>query len=542
MFQWRLKLREAGQALAAGRVDEARRLLDDEALRGFLPAKQLAGQVAERYAERARDRIARGESTAAMADLEAAQQLGAADATADAVRSEYAAAAAGQALLHLAAGEPGAAADRIDRAHRRGVQNQTLRGIRSVAAAWIESNQHAERGDMTAAQTQLSRAARLAKSLTARELTGEAAGHTAAAANQVGNEVARLGTIGLAETLDSAAQDLARRAESHHAEHERLNAAVGRQAWDEALTAVDACLRLAPADAVAIRLRRRLWKQVGLGLTQTHAGRRGPTPLALGEGRRLARSLREAAAGQAQPAGPNPPNDARQPTNHPSAMAHSPSSAAQPTDRRMLWIDAVGGFLVCLDDEVVLGQPAGGDARAAGRAAGAAAVPILADISRRHAVLRREAGAYVLQPLGEVAVDGAPITGPTVLGDENLIQLGGGPTAAGGVRLRFTRPHALSSTARLVVESGHRTAPAADAILLMADSCVLGPGAHSHVRCPGWRDDLILFRKPTGGRAELHCQSSAPLTVDGADAHGPTKISDGSRVEGEDFTLCVESA
>ena len=61
--------------------------------------------------------------------------------------------------------------------------------------------------------------------------------------------------------------------------------------------------------------------------------------------------------------------------------------------RALLWVDAVGGFLVCLDDQVVLGQPSPG---------GAIALPILADLSRRHAVIRREAGAYVLEPFQSV--------------------------------------------------------------------------------------------------------------------------------------------
>ena len=70
--------------------------------------------------------------------------------------------------------------------------------------------------------------------------------------------------------------------------------------------------------------------------------------------------------------------------------------------RALLWVDAVGGFLVCLDDCVVLGQPSPGDS---------IAVPILADLSRRHAVIRRDAGAYVLEPLQRTRVDGREITG-----------------------------------------------------------------------------------------------------------------------------------
>ena len=68
-----------------------------------------------------------------------------------------------------------------------------------------------------------------------------------------------------------------------------------------------------------------------------------------------------------------------------------------------------------------------------------------------------------------------------MLADNQLIQLGD------NVRLRFTKPHALSATARLVLESHHKTQPSADAVLLMADSCVLGPNRHCHVRCRNWQ-------------------------------------------------------
>ena len=130
-------------------------------------------------------------------------------------------------------------------------------------------------------------------------------------------------------------------------------------------------------------------------------------------------------------------------------------------------------------------------------------MPILADLSRRHAVIRREAGAYVLEPLQPVRVDGREITGPTVLADNQLIQLGD------NVRLRFTKPHALSATARLDFESHHKTQPSADAVLLMADSCVLGPNRHCHVRCRDWQHDVVLYRHGDG--------SAVPL---GGAAHG----------------------
>lgn len=191
-------------------------------------------------------------------------------------------------------------------------------------------------------------------------------------------------------------------------------------------------------------------------------------------------------------------------------------------EQQMLWVDSLGGYLVTLADEVTIGLPAsaGGDAPD---------LAILADLSRRHARLARTGGSYVLTPYGPTTVAGKPIDGPTVLED-------GARFSLGEVEFALRRPHALSSSAVLTVESGHRTVPAADAVLLMAESCVLGSKPHSHLRNLAWRDEAILFRGAEG----LLCRSNGPLAADGQRADGPVRLSPGTRVEGQDFTLCVE--
>ncbi len=199
-----------------------------------------------------------------------------------------------------------------------------------------------------------------------------------------------------------------------------------------------------------------------------------------------------------------------------------PSSAA--LSRFMIWVDSVGGYLVCTDDEVVLGHPAKDSV---------IALPIRADLARRHAILRREAGTYTIEPLGKVSIDGRPLTGPTVLGGEQEIQLGD------TVRIKFTMPHALSATARLLLTSPHRTEPRADAVLLMADSCVLGPKSHCHIECRGWGGDVVLFRKGEG----LAVRASEPISIDGVEVvevAGPADLPLGSRLEGESFALSLE--
>jgi hypothetical protein len=191
----------------------------------------------------------------------------------------------------------------------------------------------------------------------------------------------------------------------------------------------------------------------------------------------------------------------------------------------MLWVDGVGGYLLTTADELLIGQPS-----APGDGGRSPDLAILADLSRRHATLRRDRGSYVLTPHAPVWVDGREADGPTVLSHNALVMLGS------RVRLRFSRPHALSATAVLAVDSGHRTAPAADAVILMAESCVLGPKPHSHVRCRGWQGEAILFRSAEG----LLCRAAGEVRVAGSPVTGPAVARPGSRIEGEDFSLVIE--
>lgn len=191
------------------------------------------------------------------------------------------------------------------------------------------------------------------------------------------------------------------------------------------------------------------------------------------------------------------------------------------SDRFLLWIDAVGGYWVCLGDEVVLGQPL---------RPGSVDVPILGDLSSRHARIRRDGEGYVIDALRDVWVQGKQVAGTAGLRDGHEIQLGS------GVRLGFRLPHALSATARLDFLSRHRTHPSADAILLMADSFVLGPRPHSHVVCRQWRQDVILYRHDK----TLFCRTQGDLEIDGRSHHNKGPITPNSRIAGDRFAFCLE--
>lgn len=191
------------------------------------------------------------------------------------------------------------------------------------------------------------------------------------------------------------------------------------------------------------------------------------------------------------------------------------------TTRFLLWIDAVGGYLVCLGEEVCLGQPIAG---------AAVDVPILGDLSSRHAEIGRDEEGYWIAPLREVRLDGRPLLGPTALSDGNRIELGE------RVRLAFRRPHPLSITARLDFLSPHRTAPSTDAVLLMGETCLLGPAPNCHVVCRNWPRDVLLQRQGE----KLSCRVAGDFEIDGRTCRGRGDLDENSRIVGEGFSLSLE--
>jgi hypothetical protein len=206
------------------------------------------------------------------------------------------------------------------------------------------------------------------------------------------------------------------------------------------------------------------------------------------------------------------------------ATVHSPLDVPQSLFCRSfwLWVDSVGGFLVCPGDRVVIGQPT---------TDGPVDVPLLGDVSRRHAVLHREREHYVLaSERGEVRVDGKPVERSAVLTSGSVIELG--RTA----RLRLVLPHPLSMTARLEFVSAHRTQPRADAVLLMAETCVLGPKATSHVCCPSWSSEVVLFRESDS----VVAAAGDAISIDGGVATRRGTLGPASRVTGSNFSFSVD--
>ncbi len=117
------------------------------------------------------------------------------------------------------------------------------------------------------------------------------------------------------------------------------------------------------------------------------------------------------------------------------------------------------------------------------------------------------------------------------LWDGSLIELGE------AVRLRFRRPHPLSATARLEFVSRHRTQPSTDAVLLMAESCILGPASvqprrHARLARSKW---CCSAREANWDAARMRNYWSTAQK-----RHGRSTLRPRCRVEGEEFAFSLE--
>ena len=195
-----------------------------------------------------------------------------------------------------------------------------------------------------------------------------------------------------------------------------------------------------------------------------------------------------------------------------AVQTYAVDGADMDSERYLLWIDRVGTFLLCTGDRVSLGGPVSEPPMAD--------VALLATLSRRHAEIVSSGEGYYLQAAAAAQVAGRAVHERTNLADGNEIQLGE------SVTLRFRLPTIISGTARIDFVSDHRPARSVDAVVLMDDTCILGPGADSHIRCAGWKQPVLLHRSS----GQLCCKSRSDIYVDNQHAKTSMPLADGSIV------------
>lgn len=214
-----------------------------------------------------------------------------------------------------------------------------------------------------------------------------------------------------------------------------------------------------------------------------------------------------------------------------SFLRHPPVANRSATQQAMsaIWIDGVGCFWLSQSDRVTIGGP-GTPSANLDDPRESADLAILSDLQRHHATIVRTGEGYLLEAHGPARIAGREAVGRVPLVDGALIELGR------SVRLRFRQPSALSLSARLEFVSDHRPTQSVDAVVLLADTCLLGPSDEQHVVCPDWSGQIVLVRQGN----ELWCRSRQALTVNGHRLGSGRRLQSGDVVMGEDSRFRIE--
>jgi tetratricopeptide (TPR) repeat protein len=277
--------------------------------------------------------------------------------------------------------------------------------------------------------------------------------------------------------LEQFAVDLQRSRESFPSLLVRLHEVADAGRWREVIELAEQVLSLAPMHAEARKARSRAWKAV----EPVTVAMSSPAPATNGE----------AVACEGLPA------------------------------RFLLWIDGVGGYLVCLGARLTFGQAL---------LETHVDVPLVADVSRLHASLTRDTEGYVLEAVRPIQVNGQSLT-------RTLLQTSDRITLGTSCQLQFHLPVPISTTARLDLVSGHRLPLSVDAIILMADTLVLGSGPQVHVTVPDLKQNLVLFRQ----KDTLGIRFGGKLAINGHKSGERLLLNDPqATVSGENISFAIE--
>ncbi len=188
----------------------------------------------------------------------------------------------------------------------------------------------------------------------------------------------------------------------------------------------------------------------------------------------------------------------------------------------LAWVDAVGCFQLIPGRRWRIGGP-GGDPPAE--------ITICGDLSRRAAEILRRGSRYVLH--------GMSVTGEENLRSDRPIELAGNQRVklTSTIELQFSQPHPLSASATLKLASRHRLSPACNGMVLVADTCIFGPSASSHIICPDALSTIVLL---VGEDGQWRAKGAEQLRLDGAEVRGIVPLPLPCRLESGETVIALE--
>ena len=496
-----LILRQASAAVANGRPDDAHRLLAPLLDDGHRKAWRAAREVVKGYCTRATRSLDQDQPDAAWWDLLAAESLNTGEKCVAELRQTLTRLGLIQARGSLEAGDPDAASAAISRLRERGVNHPDLLRVEEAARDWLAAAAKADRGDFLPALDDLHRVrAKLPCPPT-----------------------------GLDRYRSEVSERHGRFLDAFTRAQE---AAVSRQ-WRDAVAAADEALLAAPEYHIARTLRTKAWQAAYPEQTKSQA--RGtvaplaatvdldafaspqgpsdirPSPVArssIPANSQAARSVSRDDATNSL----GVPGTLRSSRNEPQEFVSVKGAGPLCTDRNtprgsplgsdrsslpkrfLLWVDGVGGYLICTGPRVTFGQ--------AVLEGGPVDVPLFADVSRVHAELSRDGEGFIIE-----AGKAAPVNGKTsprnvqvngqdvarsVLAPDDRITLGA------TCQFIFQKPVSVSATAKLEMTSGHRLMLPVEGVLLMANEVILSASPQSHVVIGDAPGRVLLYRSKDG--------------------------------------------
>ena len=519
---WRMVLRQAEEAARVGRFEEAYTLATRPDVADHHHAVQFRGRLAIDLIARATRRGAVDDLNGAVEDLDLAERMGAPPDSLAAARLSLADRVVEEVRTDLDAGDPARALERIENLAKHKISGPALRRSKEIAEAWQAAMAEGRRGEFGRAQEQFDRAERLAGGS---------------------------GAISAQQAVAAAKIELENRQKTAAPKVEALYTVLSEGKWPAILSAAEALLAIVPEHPAARQARTRAWQQIA-AIGPSTAGQwpaRGARVIPVGGDNPRPRTGTEpaepgpvdkkpavgpvAAEGLVWLSGENPlragspasprENPARPVVATPPARPMARVDTNGPNGRFLLWVDGVGGYLVCMDDRIVLGR-AGPDSHAD--------IPLMGDLSRNHATLLRNGDGYLLQAHQASFVNGKPVVDQVVLHDGDVIRLGS------TVELEFRQPSPVSATARISIVSRHRLPLAVDGVLLMAETCIIGDAAQAHIPAPTLSEPLVLYRQA----GSLWCRAAGAFDVDGRTCAARAPLTLQSSVLGDGFSFSLE--
>ena len=486
-----LTVRQVREALKRGDPDAARRLIEPFVKEGYKKASAVLHEVARGYRLRGEKALrADDDAAAAWKDLLAAESLNAPHPELAQFRTTLVKLGVAECRAALLAGNPMRVIESHARLRQRSAFHPDFAWLEDAARDWVMAVEMADKGDFSAAAAVLDRG----KNKTPAELH---------------------------EGFDQFREKLAARHERYREAVVKLHEAAAEHRWAEVLRYADLVTAVAPDHRDARSLIARAWEVLPASaaiVTRTAV----PAPasnmvelawVGLGGGN-----------GEVRPDATTRPhlsaNGSALPIARPSSRLSIGADVPPGMPKRfVMWIDGVGGYLVCLSQRVAFGQAT---------ANGPVDVPLFADVSRLHAELTRDGEGYVLESGREVLVNGDPTKRAALVAGDRV-------TLGGTCQFVFHRPVPISPSARLELVSGHRLPVAVDGILLMAENLILGPAGPVHVTLPA-AGNIVLYR----GKEGLGIRFPGAFRIDNQPHQDRAALPVPAQVTSDSFSFALE--